>query len=428
MRTRLYRRGRSWWVEIRTQGERIRKSLGATDRALAIARLRAIELDLAAGRDPFARHGSFAEYAEGWLERVKRRVRRGTFGNYRRAVREASRLIGAKRIDQVTRIDARNVVEAFRIGPDRKPRARATIMNLVVPLQALFGDALEAKLIRENPFARSGKLLASVGLPPRRESVSEERAPRPYTVAERARLLEALATEALPMRVAVLLGLRAGLRRSEILGLERGDVDFAEGGLHVRRRFSRGEIGEPKSRRSRRRVPLSPELAQALHAIMAWNDRETLRLRRPPSPLLFPALRRIKGAEHLDERRFGERFDRFVARAGVAPRYHGFHALRHTYATDLLLAGVPILTVSRWLGHQTVGMTTDTYGHLLPEIDEQAIVDRLDTIGHESGTLAPQRRPVTAPPRRKRASDSAGWSGGGGWTRTSDTRLMKPLL
>ena len=43
------------------------------------------------------------------------------------------------------------------------------------------------------------------------------------------------------------------------------------------------------------------------------------------------------------------------------------HDLRHTFATHLLLAGVPVLKVSRWLGHTSIQITCDTYGHLLPD-------------------------------------------------------------
>jgi site-specific recombinase XerD len=66
------------------------------------------------------------------------------------------------------------------------------------------------------------------------------------------------------------------------------------------------------------------------------------------------------------QRGFAARFNRLLAEAGITPRYHPFHALRHTFASDLLGAGVPMLKVSRWLGHASIQTTVDTYGHLLP--------------------------------------------------------------
>jgi hypothetical protein len=79
--------------------------------------------------------------------------------------------------------------------------------------------------------------------------------------------------------------------------------------------------------------------------------------------------------------------------ARIAPRYHPFHDLWHTFATELLLAGVPISRFSKWLGHASIQMTCDTYGHLLPCPDDLEVMEKLDrrpttagTTGHDLGT------------------------------------------
>jgi integrase len=60
-----------------------------------------------------------------------------------------------------------------------------------------------------------------------------------------------------------------------------------------------------------------------------------------------------------------------LARAGL-PSSVTFHDLRHSFASTLLGAGVPLLDVSRWLGHASITETADTYGHLMPEAEDRA--------------------------------------------------------
>jgi integrase len=64
-------------------------------------------------------------------------------------------------------------------------------------------------------------------------------------------------------------------------------------------------------------------------------------------------------------------FDAIVERADV-PRID-MHDLRHTHATFLLLDGVPVTLVSKWLGHAKVSITLDTYSHILPGFEHRAV-------------------------------------------------------
>jgi integrase len=66
-------------------------------------------------------------------------------------------------------------------------------------------------------------------------------------------------------------------------------------------------------------------------------------------------------------------------RAGIERRTgQPFHQLRHSFASGLLAAGVPIFKVSRWLGHASIQLTADAYGHLIPKPDEHDALDALD--------------------------------------------------
>ena len=64
-------------------------------------------------------------------------------------------------------------------------------------------------------------------------------------------------------------------------------------------------------------------------------------------------------------RTYQEDFDRSAARAGLPPEFTP-HSLRHCYASIALAKGIPITEVSRWLGHKSIAVTHETYGHLVP--------------------------------------------------------------
>jgi integrase len=64
-------------------------------------------------------------------------------------------------------------------------------------------------------------------------------------------------------------------------------------------------------------------------------------------------------------RSYQEDFQRAVAKAGLPPEFIP-HSLRHLYASTALAEGIPITEVSRWLGHKSIEVTHQIYGHLVP--------------------------------------------------------------
>ena len=84
----------------------------------------------------------------------------------------------------------------------------------------------------------------------------------------------------------------------------------------------------------------------------------------------------LRGGELQDARRFGDRFQRMAQRAGVSSKKQPMHALRHTFASNLLTAGEPIFKVSKWLGHSSIDITVNRYGLLIPSEGEHAAVDQ----------------------------------------------------
>jgi integrase len=168
----------------------------------------------------------------------------------------------------------------------------------------------------------------------------------------------------------LLTAILAGLRSSELRGLRWIDVDLKQGKLKVAQRADRyGKIGSPKSASSHRTVPLPPQLVQALRE---WK------LQCPKGTgLVFPAVSGDAVALHNNVVRA---FTAAVRAAGVLedgePKYTGLHALRHFYASWCINPkkrgglGLTAKEVQTLLGHSTIVMTMDTYGHLFPDSDD----------------------------------------------------------
>src|SRR5712691_3651399 len=158
------------------------------------------------------------------------------------------------------------------------------------------------------------------------------------------------ATPATPLgRVNRLLFLTAamtGMRRGEVIAIRWQDIDWNARLIRVRRNFTRGEFGTPKSRRSSRAVPLAGRLADELRA----------HLERTPfkreSDLVFahPVTGNV-----LEPSRVTKRFQSCARRAGVRPAR--FHDLRHTFGTQMAATGAPLRAIQEWLGHADMRTT-----------------------------------------------------------------------
>lgn len=170
-----------------------------------------------------------------------------------------------------------------------------------------------------------------------------------------------------------LVALAAGLRRGEVLALRWDDINFDTGSLAVRQSLSKVVGGwaftEPKTAASRRVVKLP---AFAVEALRVHRTRQLAA--RLASPIWAdPALVfTTEIGTFLDGNNILKCFKGHVARAGMDPASFTFHGLRHSAATLMLALGVPAKVVAEALGHSRVGITLDTYTHVLPHLQEEA--------------------------------------------------------
>jgi integrase len=175
-------------------------------------------------------------------------------------------------------------------------------------------------------------------------------------------------------RPLLLTAIFTGLRASELRGLRWHDVDLKHGEIHVRQRADRyNKIGALKSEAAERTIPMIPLL---INALREWK----LACPKGELGLVFPNTRgNIESLSNIITYALHPALIAAgVALAVVKPKYGGLHALRHFYASWCINRRIdgglelPLKVVQARLGHASIQMTADRYGHLFPRGDDRA--------------------------------------------------------
>jgi integrase len=199
---------------------------------------------------------------------------------------------------------------------------------------------------------------------------------RPLSSTQARKLLETARDDRL--EALYVLAVHCGLRQGELLGLKWEDVDLERGTLQVRRTLSGGTFTTPKTPKSRRKVRLTESALEALrkHLYRQLGEIDSAGPLWRENGLIFAT----EGGTPLNRHNLGSRsFKPLLERAGL-PQSTRFHDLRHTCATLLLAKGIHPKIVQELLGHSNVGITLDTYSHVLPSMGEAAAEAMEDTL------------------------------------------------
>lgn len=176
----------------------------------------------------------------------------------------------------------------------------------------------------------------------------------------------------------IVVALNTGLRLGELLALRWDAVDLKAGRLHVREAAARGIVGTPKSGRARE-VPLNDT---AIAALRSWKHLR--------GPLVFCA----DDGRMLTKNEAKAPLARARRKAGIVAL--GWHDLRHTFASHLVMSGVPLKAVQELLGHATIEMTM-RYAHLAPAVVRDAVRTLDRSCGVNTGVNTIARNEKTAP-------------------------------
>ncbi|TPG13186.1 tyrosine-type recombinase/integrase [Sphingomonas oligophenolica] len=238
-------------------------------------------------------------------------------------------------------------------------RGKAMAVMVMRALSAAIGEAQRRGLVAQNVAA---------GVRIKRPKREREHVVIP-TKAELRAILAAADDRERPI---VMTAILTGLRGSELRGLRWADVDLVNARLAVNQRADAWNvIGPPKSAAGRRSIPLAPTLVSEL-------KRWKLACPIGDLDLAFPnGIGRVETHANLLQRLFGP----LQIRAGVTEQGQGgatwryaLHALRHAAASMWIERGTDPKRVQTWLGHASIQLTFDTYGHLFEAAASDAAV------------------------------------------------------
>jgi integrase len=301
---------------------------------------------------------TIAEAADEWVERARLFGRtRSTVAKYEWAVRmHVKPLLGHVRLAQLTTplvADYRD--QLLRTRPRVAAQTAFKMLKMIV-----------------NEMQRRGKVAQNAALAVR--FAAEEREKEALvpgrdipTKEEVQRMLETVPARWYPW---LLTAVFTGMRISELLGLAWDAVDFEQGVIAVRQRADPWlSLGPPKTKASRRQIPMAPSVARALRE---W------RLVCPRTPdgrlwLVFPNnVGGVMNRFRLETHYYGP----LQIQAGIVSpegaRKYGFHKLRHFFASWAIEQGFAPKRLQEIIGHSSIMMTYDVYGHWFPNpVDDQ---------------------------------------------------------
>jgi integrase len=252
--------------------------------------------------------------------------------------------LGSKPLCDLTR----EKVQTFIAGKRREGYAGATVHSMRTTLSKVLQSAVDWNYLEENPAhgIRIGD----------RAPVRERKFLGPDQIRQ---VLEALPE---PCRTLVLLAVASGMRIGELLALRWKHIDFLRGVISIRESFYRGRFDTPKTRCSRRDIPMSEAIQQALLAHRG-HSRNT-----EPEALVFVS----RTQTPVNPKNMLRRVLQPTCKKLGLPLV-SWHSFRHSHATLLSEAGESLKTAQAILGHSDLKTTLNIYTHAIPESERRAV-------------------------------------------------------
>jgi integrase len=386
-RDRIWRRldrNRKWWFAWRdpTSGKRRKKQ--AERNSYEGAKKEQARLELGLVKVSEGTPITFAKYAKRWLEsHVQPNLKPSTAESYEGILDVHLRpRFGKLALEKLARKDIKSYLDELA---SKGEQSRNTIKNIFAILRAMLSHAVEDDLLPSNPAIRLGRFN-------RRQD--DGRKAEFLTPVEAEAFLQAARTLRPNRYPLFLTALRSGQRLGEMLAMEWEDIQFGESeedtGRHilVRHNYTHGKFTSPKNRKERR-VDLNKELRRVLIELRDQRILKAMQRSQEPeeiSGLVFPS----ETGGPLDSRNVYHRdFLPCLKAAGL--RRVTWHSLRHSFAAHLLIQNQASLTyVKEQMGHSSIQVTVDIYGHLVPGGNIKWI-DRLGSPVSKEPEVEPRR-------------------------------------
>ena len=361
----VYKRKDGRWVASIVLENGKRKSVYCKTQQEAIKAVRKANQEKDQGLLLLSENQTLDTFLTSWLQdTVKNKVRERTHVRYRELI-ELHVLPALGKV-QLQKLSPQHLQKLYNQKLE-EGYAPQTVKHIHRVLHRALGDAMRWQLVARN-------VCDAVDAPrvPKKEMQS-------LTGEQALQFLEAAAGD--PLEALYVLALTTGMRQGELLGLKWEDLDLALGTVQVRRTITRltkkgFTVSEPKTAKSRRKIHLTRLAIEALkrHRIRqneaklaagpAWDEQGWVFCNKMGRPIEVGNMIRRS-------------FRLILTKAGLP--IIRFHDLRHSAASLLLSLGVHAKIVQELLGHSQISLTLDTYSHVLPSLQEEA-VNRLNTL------------------------------------------------
>jgi integrase len=247
--------------------------------------------------------------------------------------------IGSKRLSEITRNDLQDLADALVA----EGRSASTISTALLPVRAIYRRAISRGEVAVNPTT----MLEMPAVRGGRDRIASPD--------ECSKLLAALPAGDRALWATAMYG---GLRRGELLALQVEDVDLGAGLIHVRHGWDPKEGQIATKNRKPRKVPIAVVLRDYLdeHLLSLGWDEGLAFGATATSP--FTGTTTIGRADRAWRKAKLQRIT--------------LHECRHTFASLMIAAGVNAKALSTYMGHATIGITLDRYGHLMPGNEDEA--------------------------------------------------------
>jgi integrase len=340
-------------------------------RALKAAELLAAKLGLATSQT--ARPQTFGAMAEEWFRLNAAGWRPGTRERYGYILRTFLKPLEHLPLEQVQKVQVKHLLADLLAT-----RSPNTVQVVHAVISGIFTEANELGYLDQNP-ARG--LLRRL-LPAKKRRVQNP--PDPFTPQDLAVFLQT-AWQKLPPTLALILETMAmsGLRLGECLAMREDNLDTRHCQYQVTESTRAGRFGPPKA--GKRLVDLDSGLMTKLEGHIRGQRRASLAAGNPLGGYLFPGM---------TQRVVQQAMARTCRAAGLRRRHP--HDLRHTYATLLLMDHYSPAYVQKQLGHASISITVDTYGHWLPgegKRDLEKTLRQADSLAKVQEASQPESRP-----------------------------------
>jgi integrase len=309
---------------------------------------------------------TLAKYLEGWMHDDN--LKPSSLENRELNIRgRIVPVLGGIRIDKVTPNHVRQLLDAL----EERSLSGSSQLQAWVYLNKALEDAVIQGLISNNPFTRVPKSWKPKPAPPKQRILNTK---------EQMMLL-ALNDGWTPLWK---LQLATGMRSGEALGLQWKYVDLQAGRIKIEYAIQRDRqqqnyrtyrLVRPKTKNSRRVIAITPLVKSLLEGIKASQEYKAKRLGEAWSnPEGFVFTRYLGEPVFVEDANYG--MVRSLKMLNIEKK-DGWdvHALRHTFATDLLNNGAQMAAVSKILGHSDVAFTIRTYAHVLEGLETQVLQD-----------------------------------------------------